>query len=199
VRLLLTSKWISFAISPKKCIYEYGIIINSLIIFSFHKKSSAICFHGTSCWSRPFHTTGDNWLKTISYGHKSAGNTPSKSSSRQSLRQKNIFLPSILSLARKENWTLLSDGIVTYSPPSSPSISRHQLQIALPNHCQQSSSSNAGTGQQFQSCLERSRWKAIYLRNHRISNNWRFCRSNAVCHLRGHDEHVGGRGQIGNQ
>ena len=100
---------------------------------------------------------------------------------------KEFFPPN---LARKENWTLLSDGIVTYSPPSSPSISRHQLQIALPNHCQQSSSSNAGTGQQFQSCLERSRWKAIYLRNHRISNNWRFCRSNAVCHLRGHDEHV---------
>uniref|UniRef100_A0A183BYI6 F-box domain-containing protein n=1 Tax=Globodera pallida TaxID=36090 RepID=A0A183BYI6_GLOPA len=37
---------------------------------------------------------------------------------------------------------------------------------------------------------ERSRWKAIYLRNLRISNNWRLRRPTAVCQLRGHDEHV---------
>uniref|UniRef100_A0A914HKE5 F-box domain-containing protein n=1 Tax=Globodera rostochiensis TaxID=31243 RepID=A0A914HKE5_GLORO len=39
-------------------------------------------------------------------------------------------------------------------------------------------------------CFERSRWKAIYLRNLRISNNWRLRRPTAVCQLRGHDEHV---------
>jgi len=54
----------------------------------------------------------------------------------------------------------------------SPSSSLHFSQLNLP------------------SCLERSKWKAIYLRNQHISNNWRFRRPNAICHLRGHDEHV---------
>lgn len=39
-------------------------------------------------------------------------------------------------------------------------------------------------------CYERSKWKAIYLRDRRIYNNWQKRRFTAVCELRGHDEHV---------
>ncbi|KAL3083047.1 hypothetical protein niasHS_010849 [Heterodera schachtii] len=40
------------------------------------------------------------------------------------------------------------------------------------------------------SCLHRSRWKAVFLRSLRVSNNWKLKRPTAVCQLRGHDEHV---------
>lgn len=39
-------------------------------------------------------------------------------------------------------------------------------------------------------CYDRSKWKAIYLRDRRIYNNWRRRRITAACELRGHDEHV---------
>jgi hypothetical protein len=107
------------------------------------------------------------------------------------------------SLARKENWSIHVDGDLIdtsqdefssfYTAKSdlspdealskSPSTSKACLQTSFAIF-----SSNRSLA--MPSCLERTRWKAIYLRNLRISNNWHFRRPNAVCHLRGHDEYV---------
>lgn len=43
---------------------------------------------------------------------------------------------------------------------------------------------------EFSTCLQRSRSKAIYMRNRRITANWCTNKPTAQCDLRGHDEHV---------
>jgi hypothetical protein len=105
------------------------------------------------------------------------------------------FLKSFLSLARRENWALFASSLVD-SPQESPfyydgdlSYSS-KLSLNFSKSLLQSPSSSNYSKLNLPSCLERSRWKAIYLRNQHISNNWRFRRPNAICHLRGHDEHV---------
>nr|CAD2195319.1 unnamed protein product [Meloidogyne enterolobii]CAD2201556.1 unnamed protein product [Meloidogyne enterolobii] len=106
---------------------------------------------------------------------------------------KEIFPPN---LARRENWALFSAGLVD-SPQESPhyfdgdSPFSSKISSSFCKSLFQSPSSSLHFSQlNLPSCLERSKWKAIYLRNQHISNNWRFRRPNAICHLRGHDEHV---------
>ncbi|CAK5022757.1 unnamed protein product [Meloidogyne enterolobii] len=106
---------------------------------------------------------------------------------------KEIFPPN---LARRENWALFSAGLVD-SPQESPhyfdgdSSFSSKISSSFCKSLFQSPSSSLHFSQlNLPSCLERSKWKAIYLRNQHISNNWRFRRPNAICHLRGHDEHV---------
>lgn len=112
------------------------------------------------------------------------------------------------SLARSENWELFSDREVIVDTPDTPSTYlmsiKHERQYPISKMSsiapadieivEQSEASSKTMNVNFNfpllSCLERSRWKAIYLRNKRISNNWRFRHPNAICHLRGHDEHV---------
>ncbi|KAF7637313.1 hypothetical protein Mgra_00003281 [Meloidogyne graminicola] len=107
---------------------------------------------------------------------------------------KELFPPN---LGRRESWALFSADLVD-SPQESPyyfDCNDLSCSSKITSHYCKSSFQSPSPflnlpKLNLPSCFERSKWKAIYLRNQHISNNWRFRRPNSVCHLKGHDEHV---------
>ncbi|KAH7730687.1 F-box domain-containing protein [Aphelenchoides avenae] len=85
-------------------------------------------------------------------------------------------------LCRKICWEMSPWNIQPFNNANYPTALQPFANVITPK-CSPSSTDP-------KTCYERCRWKAIYLRQQKILNNWRGGYSNARCQLRSHDDHV---------